>query len=463
MCGDIKMSALGDYIHLYYGNYKRYGTAKKGEQPKFANYALNVLNRRFNDIPSIDESTVNELEKRLKLNADSQFEKSKNEWAKRQQWYIDQIYKLLYERAKQVKGVDRLYNVSQGDWFSTDSQKNVSHIKTDQHWASSKSLSELKALRKQADGVYKQINTLIKKINNQKSAQSIDDLKQLENLYKEYTHLSYDSNDHTLAAIQKAIGEKRYVGTSAAIGGNFGEMFVAICDDKCFKISNLAVAEVVQTAVKGSERAEIIFDKSLIADSRGDNFLKTSTKDDTKYSLGATQNKVDVQIQINNEDVFASVKSYKSTDSKKARPDLQEVNLFTTLLFLNNYQGLQDMGNHWLNIHTTHPKVTKESSPELDEIIKKEVAFEALSSGNPFKQGVNKANVFIFINRGTGQVFVKSIKDIIETEFSTIGGLDKISSIYLDNHKSNDFQDRITNVLNQLHQQHLSIALNINF
>jgi len=31
MCGDIKMSALGDYIHLYYGNYKRYGTAKKGE------------------------------------------------------------------------------------------------------------------------------------------------------------------------------------------------------------------------------------------------------------------------------------------------------------------------------------------------------------------------------------------------------------------------------------------------
>jgi len=56
-------------------------------------------------------------------------------------------------------------------------------------------------LRKQADDIYKQINTLIKKINNQKSAQSIDDLKQLENLYKEYTHLSYDSNDHTLGAI----------------------------------------------------------------------------------------------------------------------------------------------------------------------------------------------------------------------------------------------------------------------
>jgi len=50
---------------------------------------LNVLNRRFNDIPSVDESTINELEKRLKLNSDSQFEKSKNEWAKRQQQYID--------------------------------------------------------------------------------------------------------------------------------------------------------------------------------------------------------------------------------------------------------------------------------------------------------------------------------------------------------------------------------------
>jgi hypothetical protein len=39
--------------------------------------------------------------------------------------------------------------------------------------------------------------------------------------------------------------------------------------------------------------------------------------------LGATQNKVDVEININNQDIFASVKSYRSIDRKTARPDLQ--------------------------------------------------------------------------------------------------------------------------------------------
>ena len=114
-------------------------------------------------------------------------------------------------------------------------------------------------------------------------------------------------------------------------------------------------------------------------------------------------------------------------------------------------------------MHTSHPGREKNIDNSLDEIIKKEIAFQALSSGNPFKQDANKANTFVFINRGTGQVFVKSVKDILFNEFSTIGGLDSISNIYLNNHKSAEIQDRITNVLNQIHQINLSIALNITF
>lgn len=458
------MSAIGDYIHLYYKNYKKYGVSKIGESPSFNNYALATIDRRIgNEVKDIDQSAIIELQKRLKLNSYSQLEQSKSKWAKRQQQLLDQIYVLLYERSKKISGVERLYNISQGNYFVTDNDSNVRHILTSSHWAASKSIEELRKLSKQANALFTEINKLIDKINKEQSAQSSDDLKKLEQLYKQYTHLSLDSNEHTIGDIEKAIGEKRYSGVASNIAGQFGEMFVAVCDDKIFKQANKSVAQAVEQSVKGNERAEILIDKNLISDNRGDFIYKKSTKDNTMYFLGATQNKVDVEIKINNQDIFASVKSYSSRDSKNSRPDLQQVNLLTTLTFLNNYQGLQDIGNHWINMHASHPGRGRKIDTTLDDIIKKEIAFQALSSGNPFKQNIKNANTFVFINRGTGQVFVKTIKDILFNNFSTIGGLQSISKIYLDNHKSDKIQDRITNVLNQIHQQNISVAMNIRF
>lgn len=456
------MSALGDYIHLYYKNYKQYGVSRIGASPAFANYNLAIINNRINnETQPIDQSAINELEKRLKLNSQSQLEQSKSKWTATQQKWINQIYTLLFERSKQITGAQRIFDVAQGNYYVTNAT-GLHQIITDSHWASSKSIEDLKASRMQAEILRKEIDALITKINSQQNAQSLDDLRKLELLYQQYTHLSYDSNDHTIGAIEKAIGEKRYDGAASNIAGQFGEMLVAVCDDKMFTEANKSVAEMVQQAVKGAERAEIFIDKNLISDKRGDFFYKNSSKDGNVYSLGATQNKVDVQIQINNNDIFASVKSYNVLDSKP-KAHLQEVNLLTTLTFLNNYPGLQNIGNHWLNMHASHPGKAKEINNQLDEIIKKEIAFQALSSGNPFKQGTSKANVFIFINRGTGEVYVKSIKDILAIDLSSISGLNTISSIYLNNHKSNEIQDRITNVLNQVHQQNLSIALNIGF
>jgi len=56
------MSALGEYIHLYYKNYKQYGVARIGEQPSFRNYTLSVIDRRIdNGVKDIDQSAINEL------------------------------------------------------------------------------------------------------------------------------------------------------------------------------------------------------------------------------------------------------------------------------------------------------------------------------------------------------------------------------------------------------------------
>jgi hypothetical protein len=96
---------------------------------------------------------------------------------------------------------------------------------------------------------------------------------------------------------------------------------------------------------------------------------------------------------------------------------LQDVDLYPTLIFLNSQiAGLENFGNHWLNMHSAYKiagSIRTYDDPgkeNLDEILKKEVAYEALCSGNPFKTGVDSANVFVHINRATGKVYVKSAK-----------------------------------------------------
>lgn len=458
------MSALGEYIHLYYSHYRDYGVARINESPKIANYSLNMIERRINSqIRDIKKETVKELERRLKLNSQSNLDKEKTEQAKLQQKLLNQVYALLYQRLSKIKDIDRLRQKASGDYWSMDENKNKVHTFKEAHWASSLSIDELKKRRLQAKQLYQKIQKLIDEINNQKEQQSLNKLLELEKLYQQYTHLSYDSNDHTLVAIEKAIKEYRYNNTKEQVSGDFGEMVVAILGDKIFKEANQTVAEAVEQSVKGRQRTEVFIDKSLIGDNRGDAIFKQTTKDGTQYYIKPTQDKVDVQIQIADEDILASVKSYSGKGFHSFRPNLQEVNLFYSILFLNDYQGLQDIGNHWLNIHTTHPgkayRINNDN--QIDKIIKKEVAFQALSSGNPFKKNINNANVFIYINRDTGQVYVKSIKDILLNDFLKIGGLDRISKILLQNRKSNKIEDRITNVLNQLHQQKISVALNI--
>lgn len=460
------MSALGEYIHLYYSHYRDYGVARINESPKIANYSLNVINRRINnEVPDIKKETITELQRRLKLNSQSNLEKGKSEQAKMQQKLLDQVYILLYERLQKIQDMERLREKAGGNFWSVDKEGSKFHTLRESHWASSLSTDELKKRRDQAKNLYQKIQKLIIEINGQTAQQSLNKLFELEKLYEQYTHLSYDSDDHSLVAIQKAITQHRYNNTKQQISGDFGEMLLATLGDKIFKQANQTVAQAIEESVKGQQRTEILIDKSLISDNRGDQIFKQTSKDGTYYYMKPTQNKVDVQIQIADDNILASMKTYSGTGSHSFRPDLQEVNLFYSILFLNSYNELKDIGNHWLNLHATHPGKAFDTvnSNQIDDIIKREVAFEALSSGNPFKQGINNANVFVYINRDTGQIYIKSIKDILFNDFSKIGGLDRISKIRLQNRRTDKIEDRITNVLNQLHQQKISVALNIKF
>jgi hypothetical protein len=65
------MSALGDYIHLYTSNYLKYGTNRRTPQKAKPDYSMSVINNRImTNVKPINQSTIDELERRLKLNSD---------------------------------------------------------------------------------------------------------------------------------------------------------------------------------------------------------------------------------------------------------------------------------------------------------------------------------------------------------------------------------------------------------
>ena len=189
------------------------------------------------------------------------------------------------------------------------------------------------------------------------------------------------------------------------------------------------------------------------------NFLKTDSTG-TKYYLGITQNKTDVQITIQDEDIFASVKDYAAEPGTFKSPHLQTVNLLQSLTFLNNY--LENFGNHWLNMHALKTSGSWSNQKSADEIVTKEVAFEALSSGSPFKQST-PANVFVYIDRAKGYVFVEKVSDLLLNHFERFT-MRNIGDIVLQNRRAtskNGIQDRISNILNQVHKTNIAVTLNI--
>lgn len=197
-------------------------------------------------------------------------------------------------------------------------------------------------LRNKKQAQLKQIKALINDINKGKQPQSDAKLKQLTKLYTQFTDIVPDQKFNTVAEVEKAIADFRYRGTIQEVAGNFGEQLVATCDDTAFNLSKRELVNFLQKAVQGDIRTEISFDKDFIMENKA-NFLKTDSTG-TKYYLGTTQNKTDVQISIDDEDIFASVKDYAAEPGTFKNPHLQSVNLLQSLVFLNNY--LSNFGNH---------------------------------------------------------------------------------------------------------------------
>jgi len=427
------MGALGDYIHLKTENYLKYGTTKKDQFDAISSYQ-NFKKKRSSAIKELSNETIALLKQRLSKDNTIQNNKDKQESEKIFQKMVDLIYEKLAEQSTAaVLGWYQGNAKVGGGWAYSGDYQNLKK----------KALTKEKLLQKKS--LVERINKLLDKIqiDGIKGQASQADIKEVSTLYKRLA-----GKKSALGEIQEDIDNFTYYTWISNLSGAFGEMFVAACGDAIDNNVNNTINEILSRIV-GQKTSVISFDKNLIAKNLSNYIHMDETG--TKYILGSSPDKVDVSMELNKEDVLASVKNY----ANPSRVALQgQVSLFPALIKLSE-EG--NYGNHWLNCHAGRI-IKNETSNIANNVLQFEVAYEALVGGNPLKEGASQANVFVVMNRTTGDVIVKSTKEILFKELENIKITPSILNIRLKNTFNKTYQDRIVHILMQLHQKNLQVS-----
>jgi len=431
------MSALGNYIHLHKENYLKYGTTYKDSYDSISSYE-GYVKSRLSRITPLSDNTVNVLKQRLKGEADGIITKDAAEAQRRFQENIDKIYEAIAQ--KTTYGVlGQMHGSSAWKTAKFDQIKGLA--------LSDEAIEQKRAL-------IGQIYNLIDKINMDGAGGNAkqSDINTLVQYYNKLSGNNLKANKSSLGIVQEDIDNYSYYNWISNVAGDFGEMMVAAAKDTCdgaaIDITNRTIEGVV-----GNQRSGGSFSKAEIARDLSPYGVKTTASGDS-YSIQRTQDKVDVEIKVNQEDVFATVKNYYNPQKVTLQ---SQTSLFNALVAL---QREGNFGNHFLNAHAGR-NLNTEDAKVANDAVRFEMAYDALVGGNPLKEGASQANVFVIFDRQTGKVMVKQTKDILLNEIDKIIRPTTIQGIRLKNKASKKIQDRIANILMQAHQINMHISYNI--
>jgi hypothetical protein len=453
-------SALGNYIHFHVANYMNYGVSynqyseKKPDLNQSIMAQKEKIKARINSLPEVNIGNLKDRVKKSFKNNKGDIELKLAE-KKDEEKTAEDFLAMLQERipisaALSGKGEIPLEMKNFGNYLNTNQTKNIN-------------IEEAKRLR---DNIYRNVKTineagLVKKGSLTTLLNNLDTYFNYIGLTinKEY----FDKIDlHNLDIINgfKAIIQRVSYSDAyrATVQGQVGEYVVAACGDVAQNLAKEALSEVIekQKLIVGGDTTTFQIDPSMIPRTIG-TLIRKKTKTNL-YQVHSSQNKVDVQISINETPLNVSVKNYKPKGST-LRMHLQDVNLLTSLLTTES-----EFANHWLNIHSLGI-----NSSDIDETFKEHLKYEALVSGNLLKKKVNLADTFVAINSETGDVFASNTKNILlgETDanfsFHPLPGTIRLSNKWKDsdgNLKSSALS-RIAAIIANAHAIRISVVLSI--
>lgn len=449
------MSAIGDYVHFHKTNYIRYGTAfrARGHQPFTKSYKAQRDKNlaRINSIQDVPPTIIGELEKRIANESTQQEAKQIAEGILNFNNSLNNITKDL--EAKLLSEVPAK--------FSSDSGIRIvkSKIQTDDMMVN---IEEAKKARAR---FYKNIETINKNTQRGKPVQTSTLKTLLKNASDFFNYLGIINNQldfikyrnlenmNTIAALRNmvelvSLSEMR----KSTLNGVYGEVLTNMVSDNLRSLVGDALITEVKNKIKtGANRTEFYLDPSMIKPwAQREYYEKTKIN---LYQIKSSQDKVDASITINGYPMDASAKAY-STKGNTITPHLQDVSLLSALA-----STADQFGNHWLNMHALGINNSK-----ADDEFTKQIQYEALASGNLLKQGAKVADSFVSIDATRGRVLVQTTKDILKKGTNSFIIKPELRDITFANEWSDkSWQDRIVNLLMDIHQHQISVSFKISF
>lgn len=452
------MSALGDYVHLYRRNYIKYGVGRPsyGQVKRFQGNKNTFLASRLKGIPSIDEATVTRMGDILRANTLAKQQRDQAQSRLDFQQQLDYLYEFMAKHTTQG-----LLGRYQGGAYNKGNGQGWAYNEAAKGWvgAGNKNVKGLSPAQvQQKKHRLANFNNMISQINEKGSATKAQ-LKSLESNYKMITGKAPGAIDMSmLGQLQREANAFTFYNDISNLVGAMGEGIITLCDDTVQGMAKEEIENHLRQAVQGNQQTSFTVNPSQVHGN-----LKTigmTTPEGSSMHVAQSKDKVDVHIKVNGQDVFANVKHYWDPSSINLQ---EESRLMYSLIYL---ETLDKIGTHWLNIHAagTHNSaspMTSGPAADLNEILKYELAYEALVSGNPLKQGSSSANVFTFLNRATGQVYIKSARDMLLEDFERFVFDKDLDTMHFDNQKAETADKRIENLLQQIHKVTFKVSFKI--
>lgn len=466
------MSALGEYIHLYTRNYIEYGVSRNNRSDSFKYQRMeDYIQRRTKNLKGVQNSTLETLRYRIAGDSDTLNDRERNQVQHLWQKNLNRVYnKLASFTSKELMDNWSLDNES----FQSSSNQHQNRLA----FSYTDDISTFILHRRK-------IKNLIDKINERHFA----DKNQIDRINEEYEILQrlientgsqihlpflpeFKENDNIDKIIsfcgkfQKKIDNIHLINMDTQISGDFGEYLVysardTIWDGTIKELNNTIKQGIVGGEAHGGYIPIEVFKEPLPE--------RAFTIEGDTYKITPSQDKVDAQIIINREEVFASAKAYKDLFNHGGAKLQADMRLITTLAYLNN--TITDFGNHWLNMHAASSlgSIMARRRRDFDNsnlIFKQELAYEALVVGNPWKQGVKEAEVFVAIDRTSGKVMALNTQDMLVNYFNCFKFLpahSRVENIQLQrNQRSNTIENRIKNILADFHEFQVTVYFNVN-
>ena len=441
-------SALGNYIHKNVQNYIKYGTAKTGElscESLITSYKAQQIqnNERINALNNTENNSL--------------IEKIGN-----------------YIRIETVKSTATRESIYNKDFLQITDDIMLKFLKDCGDYTQNKKAQQIqfqstkgtiqKLIDKQKE-IYKQIEEINKNpLNSQKSLNKL--LKNFEK-FKElalYDKQLYNTQMNTIITnknmsttdqikqIMKQIVIKEI--DDATLKGAFGEHLFSTIANKITKSKDDALKELTAEVV-GEQTSSFQVTTRQVPE----NF---SLRLNNFYQSHSSQNKIDVSITVNdNTKLGASIKTYTSKGNT-IRAHLQDINLLYNLL-----ATASQFGNHWINLHSLgriNSNILGVKRKDVDLELKKQIIYEALTSGNLLKEKASAANIFVAIDIKTGRVYYNSTYNILNNMINKFNISPKIETLNFRKINQGNYKDtnqRISALLAKIHQTKLKVVFNI--